>query len=142
MSQFKDVTSSPLHGVKPPMGDSTTHCCGGRFSGSTSPIIHTPSKGISTPKMGSSTLLMLMGSSTSSSESSLGSQTETSCSEYLTPPPDPRLHPLCYSKCRKRLRFEFESPLSPVYTPGGQRKRFRNLKYIDEIEKRYSLKEL
>lgn len=79
---------------------------------------------------------------TSSRESSLSSQTEspwcdsTPQKRYRTPPRDPRLHPLRHLKCRKRLRFT--SPeLSCLYSPGGQHKRFRGLRYIDEVEKYY-----
>ena len=86
----------------------------------------------------------IFGHMTTSSESSLGSETEESpplCDstpemKYVrTPPTDPRLRP----KCRKRLRFTpIPSPnLSCLYSPGGQHKRFRGLRYIDEVERYY-----
>ena len=106
-----------------------------------------PKKGVKTPQKGTFTLLCDEGDSTSSgssfgSRSSDGSEYSVSSDlryEWMyTPPPDPRIQPMRRFRCRKRLRFSPSfPPTSPLFTPGGQRKRFRRLRYIDEVvEKR------
>ena len=110
-----------------------------------------PKNGVKTTQKGTFTLLCDEGDSTSS-ESSFGSRSSDG-SEYsvsssiryqwmYTPPSDPRIKPMRRFRCRKRLRFSPPSPptspnLSCLYSPGGQHKRFRGLRYIDEIERYY-----